>query len=77
MRLTCTSCNKSVSNEVSDETVVRAVLICPECFQRDRQKLADAVTDVKLQLDGTRRPPVKGLVTHGLSSAIEKLIDLV
>jgi hypothetical protein len=34
MRLRCYECGKSVSNEVPDETIVRALLICPECLQR-------------------------------------------
>lgn len=33
MRLICWICHKSVSNEVSDETVFRAVAICPECIE--------------------------------------------
>jgi hypothetical protein len=32
MRLRCLTCWKSVSNEVPEETVVRAVLTCPECY---------------------------------------------
>lgn len=32
MRLQCYFCGKSVSNEVPEETVVRAVLVCPECI---------------------------------------------
>jgi len=31
MRLYCWFCGKSVSNEVPDDTVVRAVCVCPEC----------------------------------------------
>lgn len=33
MRLVCYFCGKSVSSEVSPETVVRAVLVCPECIE--------------------------------------------
>jgi hypothetical protein len=36
LRLICWICHKSVSNEVSDETVFRAVAICPECIEADR-----------------------------------------
>lgn len=32
MRLFCFSCGKSVSNELPDDTVVRAALFCPECI---------------------------------------------
>lgn len=31
MRLHCTACGKSVSTEVPDDTIVRAILTCPEC----------------------------------------------
>lgn len=34
MRLHCTECGQSVSTEVPDETVVRAVLTCPECVPK-------------------------------------------
>jgi len=33
MRLYCWFCHKSVSNEVPDETVLRAVVVCPECIE--------------------------------------------
>ena len=32
MRLICFGCGKSVSNEVPEDTVLRAVAICPECI---------------------------------------------
>lgn len=34
MRLRCYDCGKSVSTEVDDSTVVRALLRCPECIER-------------------------------------------
>lgn len=40
MRLWCYSCGKSVSNEVPDATVVRALLECPECIEK-RSSLSD------------------------------------
>lgn len=36
MRLPCYFCGKSVSNEVPDETVVRALLVCPECIAAEK-----------------------------------------
>lgn len=33
MRLCCYFCGKSVSNEVPTDTVVRALLVCPECVE--------------------------------------------
>ena len=32
MRLLCYECGKSVSTEVPSSTIIRAVLICPECI---------------------------------------------
>lgn len=42
MRLHCWFCGKSVSTEVSEETIVRAALVCPECIPR---VLKEHVTD--------------------------------
>jgi len=36
MRLYCYFCSKSVSSEVPKDTIVRAVLICPECIEAKR-----------------------------------------
>ncbi len=35
MRLTCNRCGKSVSNEMPDDTVVRAWIECPECIAKE------------------------------------------
>lgn len=34
MRLRCYECQKSVSSEVPEETVVRAWMVCPECIEQ-------------------------------------------
>lgn len=36
MRLTCYECGKSVSTEVSDDTIVRGLIICPECIEKSK-----------------------------------------
>lgn len=36
MHLYCAACGKSVSNEVPFNTIVRAVLACPECIEAGR-----------------------------------------
>ena len=36
MRIYCYFCGKSVSTEVPDETVLRALAVCPECIQQKR-----------------------------------------
>ena len=33
MRIRCYGCTKSVSSEVPEDTVLRAVAICPECIE--------------------------------------------
>jgi len=33
MRIYCYFCGKSVSTEVPDETIVRALAVCPECIE--------------------------------------------
>jgi DNA-directed RNA polymerase subunit RPC12/RpoP len=40
MRYCCYFCGKSVSNEVPDETVIRALLVCPECIDAGRIAIA-------------------------------------
>ena len=45
MRLHCNACSKSVSNEVPEETVVRAWLECPECT---RELMCDEEAALKL-----------------------------
>lgn len=34
MRLFCGMCHKSVSNELPDDTIIRGMIICPECMMR-------------------------------------------
>lgn len=38
-RLCCTGCGKTVSTEVPEGTIVRAVLTCPECLEREQAEL--------------------------------------
>lgn len=35
MRLHCFECGKIISSELPDASVVRAVLLCPECFAEE------------------------------------------
>lgn len=49
MRLFCWVCGKSVSTEVPDDTVLRAICICPECIEAEK---------VDLFADERERPPV-------------------
>jgi hypothetical protein len=36
MRYHCWFCHKSVTSELPDDSVVRAILVCPECIQAKR-----------------------------------------
>ena len=49
MRLFCWSCAKSVSNEVPDETVLRAVCICPECIEAKKVVFPEDTKEKKHQ----------------------------
>ena len=35
MRLICFSCGKSVTNELPNDTILRAIATCPECLLKD------------------------------------------
>lgn len=52
MRYHCYFCGKSVSNEVPDDTVIRAVLICPECIEADRILIPDPPLPRSERIDG-------------------------
>ena len=54
MRLHCTECGKSVSSEVPDDTVVRAILTCPECVPKIvRDTPAEKKHDWRFYANGT------------------------
>lgn len=36
MNITCSLCNKNVSSPVPDDTVFRAMAVCPECIEKDK-----------------------------------------
>lgn len=41
MRYRCYFCTKSVTSELPDDTVIRALLICPECIAEGKVLLKD------------------------------------
>lgn len=45
MRLFCHFCGKSVSSELPDATIVRALLVCPECIEAARIVFPDEDAD--------------------------------
>jgi hypothetical protein len=48
MRILCGRCQKSVSSEVSDKTVVRAWVECPECLN-DQEDLKEKVKKLEIR----------------------------
>jgi hypothetical protein len=40
-------------------------------------KLESAIQDLKLQWEGTQKPPLKNMTTTGLRDAVKRLVDLL
>lgn len=36
MRYYCHFCHKSVTSELPDDSIIRAILICPECLEEGK-----------------------------------------
>lgn len=49
MRLFCYFCSVTVSTEVPEDTLVRALLVCPECIQKGEILLPDRVVKKALE----------------------------
>jgi len=45
MRLKCFSCGKIVSSKVPAETIVRAIIVCPECLEKEGVKKMNRVRE--------------------------------
>jgi hypothetical protein len=60
MRLQCYFCGKSVSNELPEETVVRALLICPECVEARYYEMIARVTSKVSGEASDEAAPVEG-----------------
>lgn len=41
MRYICWFCKKSVTSELPDDSVIRAILVCPECIEEGRIKIPE------------------------------------
>jgi hypothetical protein len=51
IRYHCFFCAKTVSNEVPNDTVIRAALICPECIgMADHKKFDEVLKDIEARL---------------------------
>jgi septal ring factor EnvC (AmiA/AmiB activator) len=52
MRLLCFSCGKSVTNELPNDTILRAIATCPECLLKDTDDaLQQQVAELQLEVD--------------------------
>jgi len=47
MRYHCYGCNKSVTSELPEDSVIRALLLCPECIELIPEKGFDYVISQK------------------------------
>ncbi len=49
VRLPCFYCSKSVSSELPEEAVVRAICVCPECIEagKDEARLREAEAAIR------------------------------
>lgn len=45
MWLHCYFCGKAVSTEVPDQTIVRAILTCPECVEAEKIQIPSPDTE--------------------------------
>ena len=45
MRIRCFFCSKSVSTEVPDDTIMRAVICCPECLESGKIEIPETETE--------------------------------
>ncbi len=45
MRYYCHFCHVSVTSELPDDTVIRAILICPECLEEGKLVFPDEVNN--------------------------------
>lgn len=43
MRLFCFDCGKSVSSEIPDDVIIRAIATCPECIEKNKDKSPSTV----------------------------------
>jgi len=74
MRLKCHYCGEAASSEVPEETVVRAILICPACIEDGADVIAEARVVRKTISDNTWiTVPTKYGEAHKGYSIIDRL----
>lgn len=49
MRYTCYFCHKSVTSELPDDSVIRAVLVCPECIEAKKITITEEDASKKVK----------------------------
>lgn len=48
MRYYCWACNKSVTSELPSDSIIRAVLFCPECIEsEERVRIIEPVNNLE------------------------------
>jgi hypothetical protein len=51
MRYFCWCCHKSVTSELPEDSVIRALLVCPECIEANRVIFPDTEAAAAAHLD--------------------------
>lgn len=54
MRYPCHMCGKSVTSELPDDSVIRAILVCPECIETGKILFPDDTVHITWDKDGNR-----------------------
>jgi hypothetical protein len=61
MRYGCHCCGKSVTSDLPDDSLIRAILVCPECLEEGRVTIptdSPGAADQLPLLAVWRKPPV-------------------
>lgn len=45
MRYICYFCHKSVTSELPDDAVIRAILVCPECIETKKVIIVEPIAE--------------------------------
>lgn len=53
MRYFCWSCKQSVTSELPDDSIIRAVLVCPECIEKGRVKFPEKEHQWEFYMNGS------------------------
>jgi hypothetical protein len=65
MRLCCFFCGKSVSTEVHDDTILRALCVCPECIPSKMRDDTARLSARMLRRTALAEQPSRGTKSRG------------